>query len=75
MLLKGIRDKKYKYTYTKEDVSEEDLMQLIENKKMDIPAQCFSRMNDSIFGKIRSGLTEEKSPPPAKQQRRRKTSN
>lgn len=74
VLLKGLKDRKFKYTYTKKELSDDDIMSMIANKMMDITAQCFSIIDDSTFGKIRVGLMEEKTPPPSKE-RRRKNSN
>lgn len=70
VLLKGIAEKKYKFTFTKNTHSEEDILHMIENKTMDIPPPCFSRIDNSTFGKIRQGLMEERTPPPSKEQRR-----
>lgn len=75
VLLKGIKERKYKYTYTKKDMTDEEIMKMIENRVFDLSPYCFSIVDDSTFGKIRSGLTEEKTPPPGKEARRRKISN
>lgn len=70
-LVKGFKNKKYKYTYTKKDLTDNEIIKMIENRLLDIPARCFSIVDDSTFGKVRTGLMEEKTPPPSKERRRK----
>ena len=71
-LVKGLRKKKYKLTYTDKDITEEDLIRWIEGKMLYIPETCLTIAEDSIFGKIREGLQEERSPPPDRQKQRQR---
>ncbi len=41
-LMQGIENKKYKFTYTKNTLTEEDIMKMIKNRTLDIPAHCFA---------------------------------
>lgn len=54
-LIKGIEDKRYKYTYEDESFPEEQIIKLIATKKIDI-TDCFMELEDTIFDKVRSGL-------------------
>lgn len=70
VLVAGLQNRKYKYTYANENLTEEEVIKMIENKSIEVTAHCFARVDASTFGKIRSGLIEEKTPPPSKEQRR-----
>lgn len=61
-----IKSKKYKYTYTKTDLKEEEIIEMIEEKTVDISAQCFNAVDNSTFNKITVRLIKDKSPPQAK---------
>ena len=63
-LVKGIHEKKYKYTYTNKEIQEDELMKMIQNRTIHIPASNMSKVDSSTFAKIRNGLMEEKTPPP-----------
>lgn len=73
VLVKGLQSKKYKYTYTDHELTEEDVIRMIEKKTMDITAHCFAKVDNTTFSKIRAGLIEEKTSPPSKGQRTRKS--
>lgn len=68
-LSKGIQERKYKYTYRDDNVNDEDILRMIEGNTIDL-TQCFAIEEDSVFKRIRSGLTEERSPPPTQKQKR-----
>lgn len=74
VLLQGIKDRKYKYTYTNKDLKDEDIINMIQNKILDVTKYCFAQVDNSTYSKIRSGLTEERTPPPSKEARIRKDS-
>lgn len=59
VLIKGLQDEK-KYTFTDNDLTDVDIMKMIENKSMNISEHCFSRADNSTFSKIRSGLIKKK---------------
>ena len=61
-LIRGIQDRKYKYTYTDEKVEEEDIIRSISTNKIDLK-DCFSIVEDSLFNKVRSGRIAERTPP------------
>lgn len=61
-LLRGIEEKKYKFTYEDDALEEKDLLNLIATNSIDL-TDCFMVLDDSIFDKIRSGLIR-KSPSP-----------
>ena len=61
-LIKGIKTKKYKYTYTAKEISEEELIRLIENKQLEVSKTNMNTIDDSMFSKIREGLKEDRSP-------------
>ena len=69
-LLEGLKSKKYKYTYTCKELTEEELIRLIEEKKLDLPVDCMISTEDSRFSKIREGLQEDRSPLQEKQRQR-----
>lgn len=69
-MVKGIDTKKYKYTYTEKDLTDEKIIGLKERKTMEVKPQCFARVEASTFSKIRSGLIEKKK---SKEQRRQIT--
>lgn len=71
-LIKGIKNKKYKYTYTKKNLTDEEILQMIENRLIDLKGPCFTKIEDSSFSKIRNGIIEELTPPPSKEQRKGK---
>lgn len=60
-LMKGLQENKYKYTYKDITITDEELMNLINEDNIDLE-DCFKIEEDSIFRKIRSGLTQERSP-------------
>lgn len=60
VLVNGIQSKNYKFTYTEKDLSEEEIIDLIEKKTVKITAKCFARVEAITFSKIRTGLIEEK---------------
>lgn len=72
VLVKGLQDKKCKYIYTNHKLSDYDVIRMIEKTIMDITAQCFAKVDNSTFSKIRSDLIEKKTPPPTKGPRTRK---
>lgn len=75
VLIRGFESKKFKYTYTDKHTTEEEVIQKIDNRTMDISDRCFVLVDNSSFSKIRSGRVEEKTPPPSKEQRRGKNSD
>lgn len=58
-LLKGIEERKYKFTYTNEMVDEEEIKNMISTNSIDL-THCFDTLEDGIFRKLRSGLIKEK---------------
>lgn len=58
-ILKGIKEKKYKYIYRDDNVNDTEVLVLIEGNAIDL-TNCFAIEEDSVFNRIRSGLLEEK---------------
>ena len=60
-LLKGIKSKKYKWTYTNKKYDEEQILRKIENGEISL-TYCFFTVESDEFRKIRPGLIQERSP-------------
>lgn len=57
----AIRENKVKFTYADNRFEEEEIIDLIENNLIQLK-DCFSIMDNTIFKKLRSGLTRLHSP-------------
>lgn len=51
-LIKGIEEEKYKYVYKDELLEKREILELIENYKIDLE-ECFALTEDRVFRKIR----------------------
>ncbi len=60
-LVKGINEKIYKWTYTKQVIPEQDMLQMIGDDRIRLK-HCWKAVENSEFRKIRSGLQQERSP-------------
>ena len=60
-LLKGIKNKKYKWTYTNKKYEEEQILHKIEHGEISL-TNCFFTVGPDEFRKIRPGLIQERSP-------------
>lgn len=65
-LLANIKKKKYKFTFTDNNLKDDDLLKMIENKAIEFPSRCFQIIDNSAFNKIRNGLMEQKPHHPVK---------
>ena len=60
-LLQGIKNKKYKWTYTNKKYEEEQILHKIEHGEISL-THCFFTVRPDEFRKIRPGLIQERSP-------------
>lgn len=60
-LVGAIRDDKIKFTYTDEMFEEEEVIGLIEKNLIELK-DCFSIMDNVLFKKLRTGLSQLHSP-------------
>ena len=70
LLIKGLRDQTYKMTYTKDIINEEEIIEMITKRTINID-DCFTTTEDCFFKKLRPGLIKERTPPPREQTRRK----
>lgn len=71
-LISGIESQTYKWTYTNQALTEEDVMRKLVFNQVETK-DCFLTLEDEIFNKLSSGLTEE-SPAKPKPKRHRTSS-
>lgn len=72
-LIKGIEEGTYKYTYTNTALKEGEVMMKIVFNQLNTE-DCFATLEDSIFNRLTSGLTDEHSPIRQKTKRHRTSS-
>ncbi|MPC48298.1 hypothetical protein E2C01_042066 [Portunus trituberculatus] len=70
-LIKGIEEGNYKFTNRESTLEPHEVLGLMKKGDM-ILGECLKVIDDSIFRKIRSGQTQERSPPSRQPQRLRK---
>lgn len=66
-IIKGIEERKYKYTYTDDRLDDTELM--MEANSVDL-TNCFVTEEDSVYNIMRTGLLEERTPQPGQKLRK-----
>lgn len=69
-ITKNLREGKYKYKYTDKRIKEDEVINIMTNKVIEITKNCFVIIENSIFIKIRPGMIKEHIPPKAAGERR-----
>lgn len=70
-LIDGLQRRDYKWTYTSNELEEEEVFQKINRNEIDLK-NCWTIVQDSTYNKIRSGHLKERSPLPNRDPRRRR---
>ena len=73
-LITGINHNIYKYTFTDNRFSEEQVMKLIKNSDMSLRS-CWNMIGKDVFRKIRNGFLKDRSPIQNRDPRQQKLSN
>lgn len=70
-LIDGLQRRDYKWTFTSNELDEEEVFQKINRNEIDLK-NCWKIVEDSTYNKIRSGHLRERSPVPNRDPRRRR---
>ena len=73
-LSKGIEEEHYKYTYDENTLEPHEVITLMKRGQINLQ-NCFSIVEDSVFKKIRSGHTKDRTPPSRQTRRSRVNSS
>lgn len=73
-LIDGLQRRQYKWTYTNNELEEEEVFEKLSRNEIDLK-NCWIKVHDSTFGKIRSGHLRDRSPLQCRDPRRKRANH